>query len=206
MKRKKLKIIKRFIDYNNNQLQHARHERGSGLIIVILVLAFLLAVGTALISVTGINSKVAGNIRTQHQAFNAAEAGFDATWIAIEDSFIDETWTSFDEHYLRDPAGIDLPADASYFRKLTDTELLNLLGDFNAGTKKYDKIIFYKQRVVPSDSRLTYTAFLIDDEAGGGTSDATDALLVCIGSVGTGSNMITTRLEIELDVELEGMT
>jgi len=66
-----LKIIKRFIDYNI-QIQHARHEKGSGLIIVILVLAFLLAVGTALISVTGINSKVAGNIRTQHQAFNAA--------------------------------------------------------------------------------------------------------------------------------------
>ena len=199
-----MKIIKRFIDYNNNQLQHARHERGSGLIIVILVLAFLLAVGTALISVTGINSKVAGNIRTQQQAFNAAEAGFDTSWIAIE-GFFTGIWTNFDGHYLIQPAGIDLPSYQNYFRKLSDVELLNLLGDFNAGTKNYDEIIFYKQIVVPSDSRLTYTAFLIDDEAGVPSTDPKDALLVCIGAVQMGDNIITSRLEIELAIEQPGI-
>jgi hypothetical protein len=54
------------------------------------------------------------------------------------------------------------------------------------------------------DTRYTYTAFLIDDEAAGGAPEPGDALLVCIGSFTFGSAVITSRLEIELAVELPG--
>jgi len=182
-------------------------EKGSGLIVVILVMSFLVTVGIAVITVTGIGSRVAGNLRAQHIAFNAAEAGFDAAWIAIEDSFLDEAWTSFDGHYLVDPTGIDLPLDVNYFRKLTDQELLELLDSNSDGTPDYDNIIFFKQEFIPAqgggtDPRYTYTTFLIDDESGGGTSDPLDALLVCIGTAGTGSTMSTSRLEVVLAVDL----
>jgi hypothetical protein len=46
--------------------------------------------------------------------------------------------------------------------------------------------------------------FLIDDEAGGGVADATDAILVCIGTVELGNTITTTRLEIELVLERSG--
>jgi len=182
-------------------------EKGSGLIVVILVMAFLVTVGIAVITVTGIGSRVAGNVRAQQQAFNVAEAGFDAAWVAVEDFFLDQSWTSFDGHYLVDPTGIDLPLDASYFRKLTDRELLNLLDVNDDGTPDYDNVIFFKQEFIPAqgggtDSRYTYTAFLIDDERGGGGSDPIDALLVCIGTAGTGSTMTTSRIEVVLAVEL----
>jgi hypothetical protein len=170
-------------------------------------MSFLVTVGIAVITVTGVGSRVAGNLRAQHHAFNAAEAGFDATWIAIEDLFLNEAWTSFDGNYLVDPTGIDLPLDVNYFRKLTDQELLTLLDSNDDGTPDYNNIIFFKQEFIPAqgggtDPRYTYTAFLIDDERGGGTSDPGDALLVCIGTAGTGSTMTTSRLEIVLAVEL----
>jgi hypothetical protein len=182
-------------------------EKGSGLIVVILVMAFLVTVGIAVITVTGIGSRVAGNVRAQHNAFNAAEAGFDAAWIAVEDFFLDESWTSFDGHYLVDPSGIDIPVDVNYFRKLTDQELLNLLDSNSDGTPDYNNIIFFKQEFIPAqgggtDPRYTYTAFLIDDERGAGTSDPGDALLVCIGTAGTGSTMTTSRIEVVLAIEL----
>ena len=182
-------------------------EKGSGLIVVIIVMAFLVTVGVAVITVTGVGSRVAGNLRAQHHAFNSAEAGFDASWIAVEDSFLDEAWTTFDGHYLMDPTGIDLPLDANFFRKLTDQELLSLLDSNDDGTPDYSNIIFFKQEFIPNqsggtDPRYTYTAFLIDNERGGGLSDHGDALLVCIGTAGTGSSMTTSRLEVVLAVEL----
>lgn len=182
-------------------------EKGSGLIVVILVMSFLVTVGIAVITVTSVGSRVAGNLRAQHLAFNAAEAGFDAAWIAIEDSFFVETWTSFDGHYLVDPTGIDLPLDVNYFRKLTDLELFTLLDSNDDGTPDYSNIIFFKQEFIPAqgggtDPRYTYTAFLIDDERGGGVSDPSDVLLICIGTAGTGPTMSTSRLEVVLAVEL----
>ncbi len=185
----------------------SRNEKGSGLIVVILVMAFLVTVGIAVITVTGIGSRVAGNVRAQQQAFNAAEAGFNAAWLTIEDFLFADTWTDFDGHYLVDPTGIDLPLDDNYFRKLTDLELLNLLDAGGDGIPDYDNVIFYKQEFVPAqaggtDPRYTYTAFLIDDERGGGGSDPFDALLVCIGTSGTGSTMTTSRIEIVLAIEL----
>jgi hypothetical protein len=182
-------------------------EKGSGLIVVILVMAFLVTVGIAVITVTGVGSRVAGNLRQQHNAFNAAEAGFDAAWIAIEDLFINESWINFEGHYLVDPTGIDIPQDVNYFRKLSDLELLNLLDSNGDGTPDYGNLIFFKQQFVPAqgggtDPRYTYTAFLMDDERGGVASDPLDALLVCVGTSGTGSAMTTSRIEVVLEVTL----
>lgn len=185
-----------------------QHEKGVGLIIVIMVLAFMLSVGMLLLTITDTGNKVAGNMRWQQQAFNVSEAGFDAAWLAIEDAFVSSGWTSFDLHCLKEPYGIDLPLEAAYFRKVTNEELLDLIGDFASGTPDYANTIFYKQEFVPQgsgfDPRFTYTAFLIDDEAAVGTPDSGDALLICIGAVQMGSRLITSRLEIKLVIELPG--
>ena len=185
---------------------HIKKDRGSGLIIVIVVMTFLVTIGVGLITITGIGSRVAGNVRAQQEAFNAAEAGFDLAWIAVEDAFLNGSWMNFDGHYLTEPVGIDLPQDANYFRKLTDLEMLNVLDPGGDGNPDYANIIFYKVEFIPvygggTDPRYTYTAFLIDDEAVGGTPDPDDALLICIGTAGTGPKMSTSRLEVVLAVE-----
>jgi hypothetical protein len=186
--------------------RHIRQERGSGLIIVIVVMTFLVTIGVGLVTITGIGSRVAGNVRAQQEAFNAAEAGFDLAWIAVEDSFLNKSWLNFDGHYLTEPAGIDLPQDANYFRKMTDLEILNLLDQDGDGNPDYTNVIFFKVEFIPAygggtDPRYTYTAFLIDDEAIGGTPDPDDALLICIGTAGTGPKMSTSRLEVVLGIE-----
>ncbi len=189
-----------------DRLKMNNFEKGSALIIVILVLAFLLVVGLAVIAVTNTGTVVAGNIRTQQQAFNAAEAGFDSAWLAIENSFATDSWVSFDSHYLKEPSGIDDPLSVYYFRKMRDREMLDYIDPDGDGNPDVANVIFCRQPYISDggvlDHRFTYTAFLIDDEAGGGTPDAGDTLLVCIGSIGTGSNMTTTRLEIELAIEI----
>lgn len=184
------------------------NRRGTGLIVVIIVLAFLLSIGVTLITITSTGPKVSANIRAQDQAFNAAEAGFDAAWIAIESNFSNEAWTSFEEHYLREPTGIDLPQDGNYFRKKTDLEILNMLDQDNDGQADVDNVLFFKQPYIRRadgsfDPNYTYTVFLIDDEAGGGVADPTDAILVCIGVIGQGANLATARIEVELAVELQ---
>ncbi len=186
--------------------RYSGQKEGSGLIIVILVMAFMVTVGIALITVTGTGSRVAGNVRSQQEAFNAAEAGFDAAWVAVENQFLNGSWASFEGNTLVDPTGIDIPLDVNYFRKLTDQQVFDLLDTDGNGTPDYGNIIFFKQEYVPlsgggTDIRYTYTAFLIDDEAGGGTPDPLDALLVCIGTAGTGSSMTTSRIEVELAVQ-----
>ena len=195
----------------NNTIQNvkdfARHEKGMGLVIVILVMVFLSTIGLALITTTSTGPAVAANVRTQQEAFNAAEAGFDASWVNIQGFFSGGGWVNFDGHYLQDPTGIELPGDSNYFRSQTDEELLNLIGDFNAGTTAYTNVIFYKQTYIPAkggglDPKYTYTAFLIDDEWGGGTSDHNDVILVCIGVVQKGGSLTTTRLEIELAIDV----
>jgi hypothetical protein len=179
------------------------------LIVIFLVLAFLQIIGFALLIVTGTGSRVAGNIRTQQQASNAAEAGFNTSWITVEDAFADGDWISFDGHYLIEPTGIDDPLADNYFRKLTDQELLNLIDTDSDGTPDVDNVLYFRQPFIPTGSGTyntlhTYTVILIDDEAGGGTADPNDALLVCIGAVGSGNNITTTRLEIELVIKTEG--
>ncbi|MFQ5721302.1 MAG: hypothetical protein ACE5GI_02260 [Candidatus Aminicenantales bacterium] len=186
-------------------------DKGVALIVVILVLAFMLTIGLVLLTITATGPQVAGNIRTQQQAFDAAEAGFDASWLTIEDFFSNDAWTSFDGHYLKEPFGIDLPTSPNYFRKLTDLEVLNLLDADDDGTCDYSNVIFFKQPYHYDESgdldlTYSYTAFLIDDEAAGGSPDPGDALLVCIGLVRRGDNITTSRLEIGLAIQLPGTT
>lgn len=185
-------------------------EKGIAFIVVIIVMAFMLTIGIALLSVTGTGPKVAGNIRTQQEAFNAAEAGFDAAWSSIDDSFGKGLWTSFDGHYLKEPSGIDFPSSQDkYFRRLTDLEILNFIDPDRDGNSNLNNVLYYNQSYLTGistqrDTQYTYTVFLIDDETGSATSDPTDALLVCIGCVRTGSNVTTSRLEILLAIELPG--
>ncbi|MFC2163392.1 PilX N-terminal domain-containing pilus assembly protein [Acidobacteriota bacterium] len=185
------------------------HERGVALIIVILVMSFLLIIGLVLVTVTTTGTRVAGNVRGQQLAFNAAEAGFDATWKSIQNSFLNDLWTTFDGHYLTEPIGVDDPLANEYFRKLTDLELLNYIDPNEDGIADVGNVIFCRERYVLDtsgalDPRYTYTCFLIDDEAAGALPDAGDVLLICIGTHGTGNTMSTTRLEIELVIELAG--
>jgi len=186
------------------------HEKGAGLIVVILVLAFLMTIGIVLLTVTGTGPRVSGNIRLQQQAFNAAEAGFDATWSTLENMFATEAWGNFEGHYLKEPTGIDIPTDANYFRKLTDEQLLRLIDPDGNGNPDVSNVIYFEQQFVPAgggyDSRYTYTTFLIDDEAVGATPDPNDALLICIGVTRRGREVTTSRLEVMLAIELSGST
>jgi len=189
--------------------QSRGHERGAGLIVVIIVIAFMLSVGLAVVTLTSSGTQVSGNLRLQEHAFDAAEAGFDAAWLVLGDFFDNAGWTTFEAHYVEEPYGIDRPLELSYFRKLTDMELMDLIGDFAGGTATSANVLFYKQPYIPLqsggyDQRFTYTAFLIDDEAGGGNPNPMDTLLVCIGVVQTGNRTTTSRLEIELVVEQPG--
>jgi hypothetical protein len=178
--------------------------KGVGLIIVILVIAFLLAIGLVVITVTSTGPAVAGNIRLQQQAFNAAEAGFDAALRAITDNLGGGAFVDFGGQYrttYNGQPGIDNPDSnpatnpnyLNYFRRLTDRELVQ---DALSHTPK-DTYIFASQPM-PDDSRFSYTVFLIDDEAGGGTADDMDAILVCIGQ---GPQNTYARLEIEIAIQ-----
>jgi hypothetical protein len=187
-----------------------RNDRSGGrpgftLIVVILVLAFLLSVGIALLSVTGAGPRLAANVRMQEQALNAAEAGFDVSWETLETAFTNGEYTNFDGQYLKDPAGVDLPGSEYYFRGKSDLEMLALLDADRDGTADYPGVLFYRETFHPLGSirnpLLTYTVFLIDDEAAGGVVDNTDVLLVCIGTSGSGPSLTTSRLEILIGVE-----
>ncbi|NIO48078.1 MAG: hypothetical protein GTN73_01365 [Candidatus Aminicenantes bacterium] len=192
----------------NHKLPASKHEKGMALIIVVIVLAFLQVVGLVLLQVTGTGPKVAGNIRTQQQAYNAAEAGFDVAWTNIEEYFGIGEWAHFEGHYVVEPIGIDNPQADNYFRRLSDIELLNLIDSDWDGTSNLVNVIFCRQPYIQTesglDNRYRYTAFLIDDEAAVGIPDPTDAILVCIGSVEIGNTITTTRLEIELVLERPG--
>ena len=184
-------------------------EKGMALIIVILVLAFLQIVGLVLLRVTATGPKVAGNIRIQQQAYNAAEAGFDICWTEIEEFFSLGEWAHFDGHYLSQPDGIADPQSNNYFRRLTDIELLNLIDPDWDGTSDLSTVLYCRQPYALTqgedlDTRFGYTVFLIDDEAGSGIPDPNDAILVCIGSAEIGTSIITSRLEIELVLERPG--
>jgi|Deesub1362B_J571_1020462.scaffolds.fasta_scaffold00877_13 hypothetical protein len=182
-------------------------NKGSALIIAILMIAFLASAGILLTLITTTGPRVASNIRLQEGAFNAAEAGFDAAWALIENYFETEAWASFDGHYLttdKDGNNIDTPwingqENPNYFRKLSDEEILSALEGLEPEPLT-PGLIFNRQTFIPDNQDYTYTVFIIDDEAGSGTSDPTDALLVCIGS---GPGNATKRLEIEVYIEIQ---
>ena len=86
----------------NTRHHRSSRERGSGLIVVIMIVAFMLAVGALLLTVTGTSPKVSDSLRLQDMAFNAAEAGFNAAWLALNDAFTGMAMTSFSGHYHTD--------------------------------------------------------------------------------------------------------
>jgi hypothetical protein len=193
----------------NDQRPSSSHEKGMALVIVILVLAFLQVVGIVLLTVTGTGPRVAGNIRSQQQAYNGADAGFDTTWTMIEEAFANGNWVRFDGHYLTEPVGIDDPTSDDYFRKLTDRELLDLIDPDEDGLANINSVLYCRQVYVRNydgsfDPRYTFTAFLIDDEAGSAVPDPADCILVCIGTVDSGAHITTSRIEIELAIQLPG--
>lgn len=72
-----------------------KRERGAGLFIVILIAAGMAALGLSLLTLTSMGPKMAGGLRAQEEAFNAAEAGFDAARAIIEDHFAVGDWADF---------------------------------------------------------------------------------------------------------------
>lgn len=198
-------------------------ERGSGLIIIIMIVAFMMAVGMLLISVTGTSPKVSDNIRLQGLAFDAAEAGFDAAWTALNDFFLGMAYTSFSGHYhadyggtpgiLDDPGTTDQP-NPFYFRNLTDEQIvadcLAHRGEYGDLTTPPGHLIFNSVPLSPdpeepagaNDFVGTYTVFLINDE--GAVPDDHDCILVCIGRYGLrdrqGPRDVYKRLEIVIEV------
>jgi hypothetical protein len=148
-------------------------------------------------------------LRSQEEAFNAAEAGFNAAQSQLKAYFSGGTWTSFEGHYLTQPTNIDRPfvsyaVNPSYFRRMTDEEILLALDPGKDGTADYAPLLSFQQTFATietgaTDIRLAYTAFLINDEAAGGTPDPGDVLLVVIGVVKSGTRILaSTRLEIVL--------
>jgi len=179
-------------------------ERGSSLIVVIIVMAFMLAVGVAILSITGMAPKVSGSVRDQEEAFDVAEAGFDAARLFIEHALLNGTWANLQDNCLRTPAGIDLPLDANYFRKQSDAAIAETITAGTTGVLYKDQP-FLKTSDGHDDATRTYTVFIIDDEAGGGVVDPTDVLLVCIGVVRSGNRVLaTSRLEVLLGLENVG--
>lgn len=174
-------------------MPRAKGDKGVALIIVILVMAFLLTIGIVLLTVTGTGPQVAGNIRWQHQAFNAAEAGFDAAWKQINENIIMEVYRDFFGQYrttFDSQPGLDDPESQYYFRKLTDQQIVE-------DVLKYPANSIFTSQSIASDDRFTYTVFLINDEAEGFIRDDMDAILVCIGQ---GPQNTYARLEIEIEI------
>jgi len=189
-------------------------ERGVGLFIVILIAAGLAAIGITLVSLTAMGPRISGGLRSQEEAFNAAEAGFEAARAIVENNLSLGTWPNFSGRYLVQPTGIDVPllshgvANPAYFRRQTDQELLVLFDANGDGTPDVANLLFLNQTFAlneqgQTDTRLRATAFLINRQAGGGTSDPNTALLVVIGTVRSGTSVLATaRLEIDLSCGL----
>jgi Tfp pilus assembly protein PilX len=177
------------------------HPRGSSLIIVIIIMAFMLSVGVAVLVITGVAPKVSGSVRDQEEAFNAAEAGFEAARIQIENNLLSGSWNSLNGFCLRTPSGIDNPLQANYFRRQPDTSLVQTLSAGTTGVL-YSNQSYIQTTSGHNDTSRTYTVFLIDQGL------ASDALLVSIGVVWTPSGQVlaTSRLEVDLGTESSGST
>jgi hypothetical protein len=180
-----------------------RRQRGSGLIAVIMIAAFMLAVGMLLLAVTGTSPKVSDNLRLQGMAFDAAEAGFNAAWAVLNDRFNSGMMMSFAGQYRTQYGGVsdvlDSPfyppltetSNPSYFRSLTDDQII-------ADCLAYpDAALIFNSEPLAIDPRCSYTVFLINDEAPGTMApNDNDAILLCIGR---GPRNTTKRLEILIE-------
>jgi hypothetical protein len=172
-------------------------ERGSGLIIVIMIVAFMLAVGMLLLTVTGTSPKASDSMRLQEMAFDAAEAGFNAAWVVLNDNFLNRVMSSFGGQYRTNfggAPGLDDPTSPNYFRSLTDEQLV---ADVAADNTAANPALFSSEPLA-TDARCSFTVFLINDEAPGTiTADDNDCILVCIGR---GPRNTYKRLEIVIEV------
>ena len=178
----------------NRREKNRLQQRGSGLIVIIMIVAFMLAVGMLLLTITGTSPKISDSMRIQGMAFDAAEAGFNAAWAALNDAFTNKVYTSFAGQYRSNfggTPGLDDPLSTSYFRGLTDEQIV---ADVNADLTN---AIFHSE-VLATDPRCTYTVFLINDEAPNTmTPNDNDCILVCIGR---GPRDTYKRLEIVIEV------
>jgi hypothetical protein len=180
----------------NTRVQDHSRERGSGLIVIIMIVAFMLAVGMLLLTVTGTSPKVSDSLRLQGMAFDAAEAGFNSAWVVLNDAFNSKVYSSFAGHYrttFNGVEGLDDPAmPSSYFRRLTDEQIV-------ADCAAYpdpDTIIFNSEPLA-TDPGCAFTVFLINDEAPNTiTPNDNDCILVCIGR---GPRNTYKRLEILIE-------
>lgn len=169
----------------------------------------MLAVSIVFLTVTGTGPKVSGNVRNQEEAFNTAEAGFEAARLQIETNFSNGSWTTLQDNCLTTPPGIDLPQEPNYFRKLSDLDIIQAIP---LPATPGNGVIFrnqpFKNADGSDDLNRTFTVFLIDDEAdiaNGAVTDPTDALLVCIGVARSGNRVLSTsRLEIVLAIASQG--
>jgi hypothetical protein len=174
---------------------HSR-ERGSGLIVIIMIVAFMLAVGMLLLTVTGTSPKVSDSMRLQGMAFDAAEAGFNAAWIYLNDAFNSSVFMNFAGHYrttFNGVEGLDDPTrPESYFRGLTDEQIVA-----DCAAHPDPATIIFNSEPLVTDPRCAYTVFLINDEAPGTiTSNDNDCILLCIGR---GPRNTYKRLEIMIE-------
>jgi Tfp pilus assembly protein PilX len=175
---------------------HGR-ERGSGLIVIIMIVAFMLAVGMLLLTVTGTSPKAADSMRLQGMAFDAAEAGFNAAWIVLNNNFLNRVTATFNGQYRTNyggSPGLDDPTSPNYFRSLTDEQLVADVAADNTAANP----ALYSSEPLASDPRCAFTVFLINDEAPGTiVADDRDCILVCIGR---GPRNTFKRLEIVIEV------
>jgi hypothetical protein len=181
----------------NTRIRRHGRERGSGLIVIIMIVAFMLAVGMLLLTVTGMSPKASDSLRLQGMAFDAAEAGFNAAWAVLNDNFLNRVVADFHAQYRTNfggSPGLDDPASPSYFRGLTDAQLV---ADIAADNTAANPALFSSEPLV-TDPRCAFTVFLINDEAPGTiTADDRDCILVCIGR---GPRNTYKRLEIVIEV------
>lgn len=182
-----------------------KKNSGVSLIIVILVMAFMLTIGIFLMTITSTGPGVAGNMRLQEQAFNAAEAGFDAAWRYLNDNLSAGGVVDFSPLYrttYNGMSGLDNPDPLNpyYFRKLTDQQLWNdVIAHPDNSNPTISAFYFnFTAQPMPDDSRFSYTCFLINDEAAGMTLDQTDSILVCIGK---GPRNTYSRLEVVIQIQ-----
>jgi len=179
-------------------------ERGATLIVVILVIAFMLAVGVAVLTMSGLSSKVSGSVRDQEEAFNSAEAGFEAARMAVEQSLLGGTWANLGDNCLTTPAGIEIPIDAAYYRRQTDLALVQMVAEGTPGVLFKDHA-FLKTAAGDDDLTRTFTVFLIEDDAGAAVPDPNDVMMVCIGVVRAGNRVLaTSRIEVLIGLDTGG--
>lgn len=176
-------------------------ERGSGLIIIIMIVAFMLAVGMLLLTVTGMSPKASDSLRLQSLAFDAAEAGFNAAWASLNDGFSSGLFASFAGHYHSEYGGVPNTLDnpflgpntpnPMYFRALTDEQLVQDILDHP------DPNVLFAAQTLETDPRCSYTVFLVNDEPPGTiVQNDNDAILLCIGR---GPRNTYKRLEIVIE-------